>query len=128
LRLADYEVALPHLETMVRNDRSDPYWEVYQCTALLRLGRPLSADVSVGGASWASSLLALQSGKASETEVMARADNPARRAEVLFQLGVAVHSRDPSAARSYWQQVVDAAQPTLVEYAAARNELARSPS
>ncbi|MFN4016012.1 MAG: tetratricopeptide repeat protein [Reyranella sp.] len=128
LRLADYEVALPHLETMVRNDRSDPYWEVYQRTALLRLGRPLPADVSVGGESWASSLLALQSGKASETEVMARADSPARRAEVLFQFGVAVHARDPAAARAYWQQVVDAAQPTLVEYAAARNELARSPS
>lgn len=128
MRLADHEVALPHLETMVRNDRSDPYWTVYLRTALLRLGRPLSADVSVDGDSWASSLLALQTGKLSETEVMARADSAARRAEALFQLGVAAHARDRSAARSYWQQVVDTAQPTLVEYAAARNELARSAS
>jgi len=52
----------------------------------------------------------------------------ARRAEALFQLGVAAHARDRSAAYSYWQQVVDTAQPTLVEYAAARNELARSAS
>lgn len=128
MRLADYEVALPHLETMVRNDRSDPYWTVYLRTALLRLGQSLSRDVPVHGESWASSLLALQSGMASETEVMARADSAARRAEALFQLGVAVHAHDRSAARSYWQQVVDTAQPTLVEYAAARNELARSAS
>ena len=44
------------------------------------------------------------------------------------ELGVVVNARDRSAARSYWQQVVDTAQPTLVEYAAARNELARSAS
>jgi hypothetical protein len=128
LRLADYEAALPHLETMVRNDRSDPYWILYLRTALLRLGRPVPAVGDVDGEAWASSLLALQSGEATETEVMARADNAARRAEALFQLGVAAHARDRSAARSYWQQVVDNGQPTLVEYAAARNELARSAS
>jgi hypothetical protein len=86
----------------------------------------LSADGFVDGDPWVSTLLALQSGKASESEVMAQADSAARRAEALFQLGVAAHARDRSAARSYWQQVVDTGQPTLVEYAAARNELARS--
>lgn len=128
MRLADHEVALPHLETMVRNDRRDPYWTVYLHTALLRLGRPLPADSIVDDSSWVSSLLALQSGKASEAEVMARADSAARRAEALFQLGVAAHARDRSAARSYWQQVVDTGLPSLVEHAAARNELARSAS
>ena len=129
LRLADYEAALSHLETMVRNDRSDPYWTVYLRTASLRIGRPSSSEAVVeDDGSWASSLLALQSGRASETEVMARADSAARRAEALFQLGVAAHTRDPSAARSYWQQVVDQGVPTLVEHAAARNELSRSVS
>lgn len=128
LRLADYAVALPHLEAMVRNDRRDPYWALYLGTALLRLERPLSDRETVDGDSWVASLLALQAGKASESEVMARADTAARRAEVLFQLGVAAHARDRSAARSYWQQVVATGLPTLVEYAAARNELARSAS
>lgn len=130
MRLADHDVALPHLETMVRNNRRDPYWTVYLRTALLRLGRPPVTDEAVAADpnSWVSSLLALQSGRASEAEVMGRADNAARRAEALFQLGVAAHGRDRSVARTYWQQVVDTAQPTLVEYAAARNELARSAS
>jgi tetratricopeptide (TPR) repeat protein len=128
LRLADYEVALPHLEMMVRNDRRDPYWMVYLRTALLRLGRPLSDDAILDGDSWVASLAALQSGKASESEIMTRADTAGRRAEALFQLGVAAHARDRSAARSYWQQVADTGLPTLVEYAAARNELARSAS
>lgn len=128
LRLADYDAALPHLEMMVRNDRRDPYWTVYLRTALLRLGRPLSSDGIVDGDSWVASLLALQSGAASESELLGRADTAGRRAEALFQLGVAAHGRDRSAARSYWQQVVDIGLPTLVEYAAARNELARSAS
>lgn len=130
MRLADHEVALPHLETMVRNDRSDPYWTVYLRTALLRLGRPVPAseDVEGDGESWVSSLLALQSGKATETQVMGRADNATRHAEALFQLGMVVHAHDRSAAHSYWQQVLDTGQATLVEYAAARNELARSAS
>lgn len=128
LRLADHEVALPHLETMVRNDRRDPYWSLYLRTALLRLGRALPADGVVGDDSWVSSLQALQSGTASESEVLGRADTAARRAEALFQLGIAAHARDRAAARSYWQQVVDTGLPTLVEYAAARNELARSAS
>lgn len=128
LRLADYDVALPHLETMVRNDRRDPYWTVYLRTALLRLGRPLSEAPILNGDSWISSLLALQAGRASESDVMTRADTAGRRTEALFQLGVAAHARDRSAARSYWQQVVDTGLPTLVEYAAARNELARSAS
>ena len=128
LRLADFDGAVPHLETMVRNDRRDPYWTVYLRTALLRLGRPLSSDGTLDGDSWVASLLAVQSGTASESDVLGRADTAARRAEALFQLGVAAHARDRSAARSYWQQVVDTGLPTLVEYAAARNELARSAS
>lgn len=130
MRLADHEVALPHLETMVGSDRSDPYWTVYLRTALLRLGRPVPAteDVEGDGESWVSYLLALQSGKVTETQVMGRADNATRRAEALFQLGMVVHAHDRSAAHSHWQQVVDTGQATLVEYAAARNELARSAS
>ena len=128
LRLAGYVVALPHLETMAGNDGRDPYWTLYLRTALLRLGRPLSDKGTVEGDSWVASLMALQSGTSSREEVLARADTAGRRAEALFQLGVAAHAADPSAARSYWQQVVDQGVPTLVEHAAARNELSRSAS
>ena len=128
LRLADYEGALPHLEAMVRNDTRDPYWKMYLRMALVRLGRPLSDNETPDGSSWVASLLAIQSGTVSGEVVLARADTPGRRAEALYQLGVAAHGRDPSAARSYWQQVLDNGLPTLVEYAAARNELSRSAS
>lgn len=128
LRLADYELALPNLETMVRNDRRDSYWELYLRTAQIRLGQAPTAAQSAAGSEWVGSLLALQVGAASQDEVMARADTPGRRAEALFQLGVARHASDRSAARAYWQQVLDLGQPTLVEHAAARNELSRSAS
>jgi len=128
LRLADYQAALPHLETMVRNDSQDPYWRLYLHTALVRLGRPPSGRESADADSWGASLLSLQSGTVSQEEVLARADTAGRRAEALFQLGVATHAGDRSAARSYWQQVLDDGPPTLVEYAAARNELSRSVS
>jgi tetratricopeptide (TPR) repeat protein len=128
LRLADYELALPHLETMVRNDRRDPYWELYLRTAELRLGRPPTPAQSAAGDEWVASLLALQSGSASREAVMARADTAGRRAEALFQLGVASHAGDRNAARGFWQQVLELGQPALVEHAAARNELSRSAS
>lgn len=128
LRLADYELALPNLETMVRNDRRDPYWELYLRTAQLRLGKAPSAMQSAVGDEWVASLLALQSKSASQEDVMARANTAGRRAEALFQLGVASHASDRNAARAYWQQVLDLGQPTLVEHAAARNELSRSAS
>jgi tetratricopeptide (TPR) repeat protein len=128
LRLADYQAALPHLETMVRNDRQDQYWQLYLRTALVRLGRPPSGKESADGDPWVASLLALQSGAASREEVLARADTAGRRSEALFQLGVTAHAGDRPAARSYWQQVLDNGPPTLVEYAAARNELSRSAS
>jgi len=128
LRLADYERALPHLETMVRNDRRDAYWSLYLRTAQLRLGRPATPAQSAADDEWVDSLLALQSGSASREEVMARADTAGRRAEALFQLGVASHASDRNAARAYWQQVLDLGQPALVEHAAARNELSRSAS
>jgi len=128
LRLADYALALPNLETMVRNDRRDSYWELYLRTAQIRLGQAPTAAQSAAGSEWVASLLALQAGAASQDEVMARADSAGRRAEVLFQLGVARHASDRTAARAYWQQVVDLGQPTLVEHAAARNELSRSAS
>lgn len=127
LRLADYERALPNLETMVRNDGRDSYWALYLRTAQLRLGRTLTPP-SAAGDEWVASLLALQSGSASSEEVMARADTAGRRAEALFQLGVASHASDRNAARAYWQQVLDLGQPALVEHAAARNELSRSAS
>ena len=128
LRLADYEVALPNLETMVRNDRRDSYWALYLRTAQIRLGQaPIPAQAAAGD-EWVASLLALQDRSVSSEQVMARADTAGRRAEALFQRGVLAYGGDRSAARAYWQQVVELGQPALVEHAAARNELSRSAS
>ena len=56
---------------------------------------------------------------------MARADTACRRTEALFQLGVVALAGNPAAARRHWEAVVEDGAATLIEYAAARNELAR---
>ena len=124
LRLADYEGALPHLEAASQADPRDPYWKLYLNTARIRTGQPV---VAAAGAAegWPETLLALQAGAVAEEAVLAQADTTGRRAEALFQLAVLKSAADPAAARSRWQEVVEQGPHDLVEYAAARNELAR---
>ena len=57
--------------------------------------------------------------------VLAQADTTGRRAEALFQMAILKSATDPAAARSRWQEVVEQGPHDLIEYAAARNELAR---
>jgi hypothetical protein len=40
-------------------------------------------------------------------------------------LGVVALAGNPAAARRYWAELVEQGAPALIEYAAARNELAR---
>jgi tetratricopeptide (TPR) repeat protein len=112
LRLADWSAAIPALERAIEGAPDDPYWRLYRRTALRRLDRPTEdAAVPTDGA-WPAPLFALQAGKATPDWVLAAADTPGRRAEALFQL-------------ERYEDVVSTASPALIEYAAARNELAR---
>jgi hypothetical protein len=61
----------------------------------------------------------------SEEDVLRQADTASRRAEAAFQLAVVPSGRDRHAAEKRWKEVIQAGVPTLIEYAAARNELAR---
>lgn len=126
LRLADYEAAIPHLKAALQADPLDPYWKLYLHTAEFRTGRPIPAGEPVAKEGWPETLLALQVGVIDEDAVLAQADTIARRAEALFQMAVLKSVVDPAAARSRWQEVVEQGPHDLVEYAAARNELARS--
>lgn len=125
LRLADYEAAIPHLEAASQADPRDPYWKLYLNTARIRTGRPAVAGTAAAQEGWPETLLSLQAGTLSEDAVLAQADTTGRRAEALFQMAVLKSAVDPAAARSRWQDVVEQGPHDLVEYAAARNELAR---
>lgn len=126
LRLADYEAALPDLEAALQAAPFDPYWKLYLHTAKARTGQPVQVREPAGKEGWPETLLALQAGAIDEEAVLAQANTPSRRAEALFQMAVRKSVVDPTAARSHWQEVVEKGPYDLVEYAAARNELARS--
>jgi tetratricopeptide (TPR) repeat protein len=126
LRLADYEAALPHLEAASQADPRDPYFRLYLNAARMRLGRPSLGGAPVTEEGWPGVLLALQAGSVGDDAVLAQADTIGRRAEALFQMAILKAATDPAAARSRWQEVVEQGPHDLVEYAAARNELARS--
>ena len=125
-RLADYEAAIPHLKVAQQADPLDPYWKLYLHAAEFRTGRPITPCQPATKEGWPETLLALQAGVVDEDAVLAQADTTARRAEALFQMAVLKSVVDPAAARSRWQEVVEQGPYDLVEYAAARNELARS--
>lgn len=128
LRMADWKLALPELDRALEKERLDPYWHLYRLTARRRLGMPatLSDLSSIGG--WPEALLALHAGRATPDEILKQADNDCRRAEAMFQLGVLAFDGDRKVARAYWQELVERFPPSLIEHAAARNELARRPS
>jgi hypothetical protein len=108
---------------------ANAYWLLYRLTAGRLTGAPRD-PVAVpagaqGGAQWPAPLLALHAGQATEEDTLVRADTPCRRTEALFQLGVLALAGNPAAARRHWGEVVERGAPALIEYAAARNELAR---
>jgi len=112
MRLADYGKALPELERALAKSPRDLYWQLYRGTALRRLGKVLPPIDLPSHDDWPVPLLALQAGKLGAEEVMRRANTRERRAEAAFQL-------------DRWKEVVEHAPPALLEYCAARNELAR---
>jgi len=128
LRMADWGLALPELDRALEKEPHDPYWHLYRLTARRRLEMP--ADLgdlpSIGG--WPEALLALHTGRATPDEILKHADSDGQRAEVMFQLGVLAFDRDRNVAEAHWRDLVERFSPTLIEHAAARNELARRSS
>jgi tetratricopeptide (TPR) repeat protein len=125
LRLADYARALIHLDEALKKEPSDPYWQLYRLTALTRLGKPAAmAEVPVTEP-WPAPLFGLYDGRLSASEVLQQADNDQRRAEAAFQLGVLALAGEGETARRWLGEVVEMANPSMIEYAAARHELAR---
>jgi tetratricopeptide (TPR) repeat protein len=111
MRLGDWQAALPELERAIEKAPDDPYWKLYRLTALQRLGRP-AEQVEVPFGAWPAPLFSLHAGKATPETALEAATTEGRRVEALFQL-------------ERFKQVVDLAPPAMIEYAAARNELAR---
>lgn len=125
LRMADYERALPEFEKALAREPGDPYWQLYRATAERRLGQAVRVAAPDAGAAWPAPLLALHAGTLDEAAVMARADNRQRRIEALFQLAVLAAGTDADKAAAKWREVMELAPVDMIEYAAARNELAR---
>jgi len=127
LRLADWEAALPELERAIEREPADLYWQLYRLTSQRRLGRPADTYRSEASApaAWPGPLLALHAGELSASEALEQADNVARRAEAMFQIGALAWERDRMEARRWWQQVIDTTTPDAVEHASARHEMAR---
>lgn len=125
LRMADYESALSQLESALAREPADPYWQLYLLSARRRLGLPVGTIDLRDADVWPGPLLALHAGRIAEDEVFKRADTDGRRAEAAFQVGILAFARDRAVAERSWREVVDRASPSLIEYAAARNELSR---
>ena len=89
LRMAEYAVALPELERAVAKEPNDPYWRLYRLAVLRRLGTPVESADTAPSDPWPGPLFALHAGRMTGVEVLRRADTNERRAEALFQLGVA---------------------------------------
>lgn len=125
LRMADYPRALPELERAMTKYPAEPYWRLYRGAASWRLGQTTDVSNQAVTGEWPEPLLELQAGMLDEKQILMRADNPDRQTEAAFQLGLLAISDDKRTAERWWRQVVKRASPELIEYAAARNELAR---
>jgi tetratricopeptide (TPR) repeat protein len=125
MRQADYEAAFHSFGLALAKEPANAYWLLYRLTAGRLTGAPRDPLAIPPGAPWPAPLLALHAGQATEEDALARADTPCRRAETLFQLGALALAGNPAAARRHLEEVVERAAPALIEYAAARNELAR---
>jgi tetratricopeptide (TPR) repeat protein len=124
MRQGNNEAAFHSFGLSLAKEPANAYWLLYRLTAGRLTGAPRD-PIAVSGAQWPAPLLALHAGQATEEDALARSDTPCRRTETLFQLAVIALAANPAAARRHWKEVVEGGAPALIEYAAARNELAR---
>lgn len=126
MRQGNHAAAFHEFELARAKDPANLYWQLYRLTAA-RLAGVQAAPLTVAdvGEHWPSVLIALHAGAADEEAVLKKADSRCRNVEARFQLGVVALGANPAAARRHWQAVVEAGAVTLIEHAAASNELAR---
>jgi tetratricopeptide (TPR) repeat protein len=125
LRQGNYGAAFHDFELARAKEPGNPYWLLYRLTAGRLAGVPADPFVACADKRWPAALIAFHAGQATEEGLLGQADTPCRRVEALFQIGVLALAGNPAAARRHWREVVEHGAPTLMEYAAARNELAR---
>jgi tetratricopeptide (TPR) repeat protein len=125
MRQGNYEAAFHSFGLSLAKEPMNAYWLLYRLTAGRLTGAPPDLIAVPADGQWPAPLLAFRAGQATEEDALVRADTPARRMETLFQLGVVALAGNPAAARRHWAEVVERGAPALIEYAAARNELAR---
>lgn len=123
MRKADYSFALRYID-VIRREKSDAYWDLYAATCEVRLGR-LGQHPPARPGPWPAPLLALYGAGAEAEHLLGLATTSGRRAETLFQLGIAAVGRDRLTARKYFAEVTEVASPEMIEFSAAKNELAR---
>ncbi len=74
MRPAAYELAHAELDSVIAKQPDDAYWRLYQATARLRLGQPLTATQPAAASdSWPALLLSFLFGRVSEEDA-AQAD------------------------------------------------------
>lgn len=125
MRQGNHEAAFHSFGLSFAKEPANAYWLLYRLTAGRLTGAPPDPMSLPADARWPAPLLAFRGGQATEQDVLSRADTPSRRTEALFQLGVTALAGNPAASRRHWGEVVERGAPALIEYAGARNELAR---
>jgi hypothetical protein len=125
MRQGNYEVAFHDFGLTLAKEPTNAYWLLYRLTAGRLIGETSDPVAPPADRRWPAPLLAFRAGLAIEEDMLAQADTPCRRTEALFQIGVVALAGNPGVARRCWAEVVERGAPALIEYAAARNELAR---
>jgi hypothetical protein len=124
MRQGNHEAAFHSFGLALAKEPANAYWLLYRLTAGRLAGAPSDPIAIPVDRQWPAPLLAFGAGQATEDDVLAEADTPCRHTEALFQLAVMALAGDPATARRHLQKVVESGAPALMEYGAARNELA----
>lgn len=125
MRQSNYSVAFHEFELARVKEPANLYWLLYRLTAGRLAGVQGATDTSHAGTGWPATLIAFHFGQVTEEALLGQANSRTRLAEARFQIGVAAVAGNPAAARRHWREVVGNGAPSLIEYGAASNELAR---
>jgi len=125
MRQGNHAAAFREFELARTKACANPYWLLYRLTAA-RLAGVAAQPVAVpAGGPWPAVLIAFHAGQVMREVLLGQAGTPCQATEAQFQMGVLALAGNPAAACHHWRKVVDSGASTLIEYAAARNELAR---
>lgn len=125
LRHGNYGAAFHEFGLARAKEPRQPYWLLYRLAAGRLAGVSPEPFTVPAGNEWLSAVIALYAGQATEEGLLGRANSLGRRTEALFHIGVVALGANPAVARRHWREIGDRGPPAMIEYAAARNELAR---